>query len=406
VSGEGLLSEDQLRERVARLAAIDRPSASPGELAAGELIAEELRGLGARVRIEPETVHGTYWWPTGLPAVLATVGGVIAGGRRRARRRLFAAALAALGLVAVVDDLSGGSRWLRRRVLPQRETANVIAELGDPDPEHTVLITAHHDAARSGLIFHPDLPRAFFRRFPAVLERTNTSPPVMWGAVAGPALVALGALAGRTAARRLGTAVSAAYAAALVDIGLRAVVPGANDNLSGVAALLSLAHALAGAGGPPAGLRVVLLSAGAEESLQEGMTAFAERHFSSLPTDRTHVFCLDTVGSPRLAVLEGEGMLRMTDYPPAIRDLVGRCAEEAAVELLRGLRFRNSTDGLIALRAGYPCAALVSVDEFKVPTDYHWPTDTPDRVNYARVAEAARLCLALVRRLAPRGMRD
>ncbi len=403
MSSGGLLSEEELRERVARLAALNRPSASAGELAAAELIAGELREVGARVRIEPETVHGTHWWPTGLPLAVATAGGVIARGPPSAPRRLVGAALAALGLVAVVDDLGGGSRWLRRRILPRRETANVVAELGDPDAERTVLITAHHDAAHSGLIFHPDLPRAFLRRFPAVLEHANTSPPVMWGAVGGPALVALGALAGRTAVRRLGTVVSAAYAAAFVDIGLRAVVPGANDNLSGVAALLSLAHALAGAGGPPPGLRVMLVSTGAEESHQEGMTAFAARHFSALPTEGTHVFCLDTVGSPRLAVLEGEGMLTMTDYPPAIRDLVARCAEEAEVDLQRGLRFRNATDGLVPLRAGYPCAAIASVDEFKVPTDYHWPTDTPERVDYARVADAARLCLALVRRLAPAG---
>lgn len=186
-----------------------------------------------------------------------------------------------------------------------------------------------------------------------------------------------------------------------MDIGLRATVPGANGDLTGVAAILSLAHALAGAGGPPEGVRVILPSAGAEESHQEGMSAFAERHFPSLPTESTHVICLDTLGSPRLAVLEGEGMLRMEDYPEAVRDRVERCAEEAGVDLQRGLRFRSATDGLIALRAGYPCATIVSVDEFKLPTDYHWPTDTAERVDYARVADAARLCQRLVERLAP-----
>ena len=400
MSPEGLLSEAELYERVARLAALDRPSASPGELAAAELIAGELRELGARVRIEPERVHGTHWWPTGLPVALGTLAGLLAR-RDGASARLIAAALAGLSVAAVVDDLGGGKRWLRRGVLPQRDTANVVAELGDPDAGQTVLITAHHDAAHSGLIFHPELARAFFRRFPGLLERANTSPPLMWGAVGGPALVALGALSGRRTLRRIGTGVSAGYAAAFVDIGLRATVPGANDNLTGVAAILSLAHALAAAGGPPPGVRVILLSAGAEESHQEGMNAFAERHFPSLPVESTHVFCLDTLGSPRLVVLEGEGMLRMEDYPVSIRDFVGRCAEEAGVDLQRGLRFRNATDGLVALRAGYRCATIVSVDEFKVPTDYHWPTDTADRVDYARVADGARLCLQLVRRLAP-----
>ena len=74
-------------------------------------------------------------------------------------------------------------------------------------------------------------------------------------------------------------------------------------------------------------------------------------------------------------------------------------ADEVGIDLYRGLRFRNATDGVVALRAGYPCASIASVDEFKVPTEYHWPTDTADRVDYARVADAARLCLRLVRRL-------
>ena len=392
-----LLSEHELHDRIARLAALDRPSASPGELAAAELIAGELRELRLRVSIERETVHGTHWWPTGLPVALATAGGLLAG-RGGLAARLAGAALAAFAATAVADDLGGGSRWFRRHLLPKRETANV-AEIGDPEAERTVLITAHHDAAHSGLIFHPELGRALFRRFPRTLGRIETSPPLLWGAVAGPAATAVGSLLGWPGLRLLGTAVSAGYAAAMIDIGLRATVPGANDNLTGVAVLLSLVRALQQAGGPPPGLRVLLLSAGAEESHQEGMRAFAARHFDSLPPERTHVICLDTLGSPRLALIEGEGMLKLKDYPSEVRNLLQHCAEEAGVELYRGLRFRNATDGVVALRAGYPCASLGSVDEYKVPTEYHWPTDTPDRVNYARVADAARLCLQLVERL-------
>ena len=398
---DGLLSESELHDRVARLATLERPSASPGELAAAEIIAGELRGLGARVRVERERVHGTHWWPTGLPVAVATAGGFLAG-RGGVRARLAGGALAAFGAAAVADDLGGGSRWFRRR-LPQRDTTNVIAEIGDADAGQMLLITAHHDAAHSGLIFHPELGRALFRRFPNTLGRMNTSPPLLWGAVGGPVVAALGALTGHRAPLALGTLVCAGYTAAMIDIGLRATVPGANDNLSGVAALLSVAHALAAAGGPPPGLRVVLLSAGAEESHQEGMYAFAARHFASMTPERTHFLCLDTLGSPRLALIEGEGMLHMTDYPEDVRELVQRCADDAGVELFRGLRFRNATDGIVALRAGYPCAALGSVDEFKVPTDYHWPTDTADRVDYARVADAARLCLRLVERFAPNG---
>ena len=55
------------------------------------------------------------------------------------------------------------------------------------------------------------------------------------------------------------------------------------------------------------------------------------------------------------------------------------------------LRLRNATDGLVALRAGYPTVTFGSVDEFKIPTNYHWPTDTADRVDYGTVSDCARL---------------
>ena len=175
-------------------------------------------------------------------------------------------------------------------------------------------------------------------------------------------------------------------------------MPGANDNLSGVAVLSSLARSLA-ADPPPEGLRVILLSTGSEESFLEGMHAFSRRHFGDLPKDRTWFVCVDTVGSPRLTPLEGEGMVWMNEYP---KDFLALLKEEAArlgIELVPNLRFRNATDGVIPLRRGYPAVALGSVDEFKIPTNYHWPTDTADRVDYGTVADCARLCDALVRRL-------
>lgn len=385
-----LLSADELRDRVTRLARIERPSASPGEREAAERIAAELRELGADTRIEEERVHGTFWWPLGIATGIALAAGLT-------RSRWGAGLAAGTAAAAVVDDLRYGPRRLRS-LLPQRAAANVIAEIGPRDAERTILLTAHHDAAHSGLVFHPELFRSLSRRFPKLVQLSDTTPPTMWPAVGGPALVALGALLGRGSARLLGSVLSAGFALAMSDIGLRRVVPGANDNLSGVAVLLSIATALRDE--PAEGVRVLLLSTGSEESNQEGMVAFGRRHFPSLDRERTHVICVDTVGSPHLVLLEGEGMLGIREYPTAFKRLVRDCADRLGVFLWPGLRFRNATDGLIALRAGYPTAMVGSVDRYRVPTHYHWPTDTPENVNYETVADAARVCHAVIRRLA------
>jgi hypothetical protein len=384
------VTEAELRAWVERLARIHRPSASSGEREAAELIAADLEGAGARVRIEEERAHGGYWWPVGLPAALSALAARRGG--------LLGALTGLLGAAAVADDITAGHQRFRRRFLSSSPTENVVAEIGPADAERTVVVHAHHDAAHSGLIFHPGPPRAFLGRFPGVLEQTDTSPPAMWGSVIGPALVGLGSLFGLRRVRRAGQVLSLGYAVAMADIGLRKAVPGANDNLTGVAVLSSLARSLA-ADPPPEGLRVILLSTGSEESFLEGMHAFSRRHFADLPKDSTWFVCVDTVGSPRLAPLEGEGMLWMNEFPKDFLALLKEEAERLGLELVPNLRFSNATDGLVPLRRGYPTVALISVDDFKVPTNYHWPTDTADRVDYGTVADCARLCDALVRRL-------
>jgi Zn-dependent M28 family amino/carboxypeptidase len=247
-------------------------------------------------------------------------------------------------------------------------------------------------------VFAPQLTTVPADAFPEWYERQETSPQVMLLVVAGPALVALGALTGLRALRPLGTFLSLGSVAAFADIGARPVVPGANDNLSGVAVVLELARALQER--PVTGVRVLLVSTGSEESFMEGMRGFARRHFPSLPRERTEIVCLDSVGSPELILIEGEGMLKMRDYTPELRDRIAAVAERAGVHLRRRLRLGLATDGLIGLKAGYPSAALGSVTKYKLPLNYHSPRDTADALVYETVRDAAVLCEALVREAA------
>ena len=70
------------------------------------------------------------------------------------------------------------------------------------------------------------------------------------------------------------------------------------------------------------------------------------------------------------------------------------------MHLRRGLRLGLATDGLIALKAGYPSAALGSVTKYKLPLNYHSPRDTAEALHYDTVRDAAILCEALVREAA------
>jgi hypothetical protein len=392
--------DELLRREVAELSAIHRPSASDGERLAADWVAGRFEALGVNVRVEVERAHGHYW----LPLALLTGAAACAGWASLRGRRKLGFAAGALASAAIWDDLTGGRRHFRRLLLPKRNTYNVVAELGPAAAERTVVLMAHHDAAHSGLIFHPAIPAFAWRRFPALIERNDTSPPLMFPVLAGPAAVAGGSALGSKALTLAGTVLSTGAVPVFADIGARDAVPGANDNATGVVALLALARALVER--PTSSVRVILVSTGSEESIMEGMQAFAERHFQSLPVERTFILCVDTVGSPHLTALRGEGMLKMYDYPARALGLVDDIAKEAGIWLFPNLRLRNATDGLFALKAGYQSACLASVTDYKAPANYHWPSDTAENVDYGTLADSVRLCEALVRRLDQRWLSD
>jgi hypothetical protein len=374
-----------------QLSAIPRGTATDGERTAALWVAERLEETGARVRVEEEPSNGGYWWPLGLTAGAGFLAGVAA---MRGRRAL-AAMAGALASAAAVDDLPPRSRRLRR-LLPKRSAFNVVGETGPPEASITVVVVAHHDTAHSGLIFHPAIPATLDRVAPQVLESTDTSPPLMLPVVGAPAVVALGAVVGSYRLTRVGVGLCASVIAAMADIGGREAVPGANDNGTGVIALLALARALAER--PTERTRVMFVST-SEEATCEGMHHFAGRHFPLLPPERTFFLSLDTVGSPHLCVLRGEGMLGMRDYPAQALALLDGLAEELGIPLFPNLRLRNATDGIYPLAAGYPCASMGSCTDLKQPANYHWPTDVPENVDYGTLADAIRLTEATVRRL-------
>jgi hypothetical protein len=380
-----------LRARLEELERIDRPSASEGERRAAEWLVDQLRQLGAGARIEAADAHGTYWWPLGLGTALGALGGFAA---LRGKRAL-GAALGALGAAGIASDFPPHQRRLRAP-LPKRTAYNVVCEIGDPDAAQTIVISAHHDSAHSGLVFHPGIPKIADRL--GLIEGIETSPALMAPVVGAPLLVALGALTNIKALTKLGTLLGTASTAAMAEIGARKVVPGANDNGTAVVSLLALARRLADH--PAPGIRVILLSAGAEESFSEGMKAFGERHFDELPTDSTLFLVLESTGSPHLLVLRGEGFLKMYDYPAPALELLDTTAEELGIWLYPDLRLHNGTDGMEALAAGYETAVIAGCDDLKQPSNYHWPSDLAENVDFGSVADGIRLAEATIRRLA------
>src|SRR5579875_466040 len=272
-----------LSEVVEELAGFERRAGSEGEHRAAEWIARRLRASDCEAEVEEADFHAGY---AGLMRGLSLAGSA-AGLAALAARGLRppAAAVAALAGAAMADDIANGPR-LARRLIQRR--------------------------APTGLSFDDRVQAWVGERFPRVIERTNTAVPLWWGPLAAHGLIAAGALSGRRRLALLGLCGTALSVAAFHDIARSPVVPGANDNLSGVAVLVGLAERLRAQ--PVEGLRMLFVSCGAEEVIQGGIRSFARAHFPRLARERTWFLNLETVGSPQLILLEGEGPLLMEDY--------------------------------------------------------------------------------------------
>ena len=386
-------SQAELRAIIEHLTSWERPSASEGEKRAAEWVAERFEQLGLPAAVEEETAHGSYWWPLGLFSALSGLAGL-------ANRRFLSTAAGLFSAFGVWDDLGLWRGHWTRALLPKRPTWNVVARAGDPNAERTVVVIAHHDAAHTGLAFDSTLIRTFADRYPERIEKARYWPRTLIPVFAAPLLVAAGSLLGLDRVRRLGTFLSFGGAATFAQIGVSPVVPGANDNLTAVAAILSVAEDLVER--PVEGLRVLLVSCGSEESFEEGSAGFLKTHEHELPRETTDIIVLDTVGSPRLVLLEGEGFLVHRPYDGPLKELIARAAEDAGEPIIREHWLSYGSDALISMRRGYRAALIASFDHHKLPSNYHQPTDTADNVDYATVAAAAKVTEAAIRRLAAR----
>jgi Iap family predicted aminopeptidase len=92
-------------------------------------------------------------------------------------------------------------------------------------------------------------------------------------------------------------------------------------------------------------------------------------------------------------------MLKHTEYDRPLKDTIERAADQAGVPIIREHWLSFGSDALAGIRAGYPSALVASFDEFKLPANYHWPTDVPDNVDFGTISEAATVIDGAVRLL-------
>lgn len=385
------------RELIEELCSFEaRGPGTDAERRAANRLAERLRGMDRRAAVESTYVHPEYSLAIALHVALAVAGSLVA--------LVFGPLGFALVLLAAASlYLDQSTRfYLLRRLLFRRASQNVVSPGRRPDAPARLILSAHYDAAKTGYVFGPRSTR-LARRLPA-RARVLLGPLrlVFWAGIA-PLLVISGLRMAGADARWIDVAQLFPIALLLisfvflVDIALSAVVPGAYDNASGVAAALSVAATLDEE--PPLNLDVWVVLPGAEECNAEGMAHFVQAHRKEIDRERTFFCNVDSVSFGTVHYVASEGAIV---NHPMDRRLLELCEAVAATAQGRGarpIRIPFHTDALPPCARGFRAISIVGVEDGVGPPYYHTPEDTPDKLDEAAISAAVEFTVALVRAL-------
>jgi peptidase M28-like protein len=379
---EPLREIDELVEFDGRWAGTD------AERRAARHLAERLRALGRDAEIEPTRVRPGYPLAHLFHALLGIAGSVVS-----VYSPLVGVVLVLVAAVSTFGDLSG-SFFLARLLTPVRASQNVVSREEGHGRLGLLVLTAHYDAARTGAIFN----RRWLERS-AALSKAIRRPVGPFGVffwslvlIAACTLVRLVGIDNLPLAvvQFIPTVILILSVPLLADIALSGVVPGANDNASGVATVLRLAERY---GGSLEHFRLMVVLTGAEEPFMLGMRSWLKRHREELDPTTTVFLNVDSVGQGTPRWHSASGFIFPLAFHPT---LTGLCAELAEEHHARGVKRRTPTDAYAARAAGFPAISIGCLNAMDyVPTKHNWD-DTPENLDPDSLDRAYFFCADLI----------
>jgi hypothetical protein len=363
------------------------PGTDAERRAAGHLV-ERLRALGREAELEPTRVRPGYPLTHLLHALLGIAGSVVS-----VRSPLIGVLLVLFAAVSTFGDLTG-SFFLIRRLTPGRASQNVVSREDGGKPG-LLVVSAHYDAARTGAVFS----RRSLERTATLgkLIRRPIGPfaPSFWSLVAILVCCLLRLISvdplPLIVVQFAATVVLIVSVPLLADIALSGVVPGANDNASGVATALRLAERFGG--GSLQHFDLMVLLPGAEEGFLLGMRAWLRRHKKELDRGSTVFLNIDTVGHGTVRWQTKSGFIFPLSFHPT---LLGLCDELAEEHNARGVPMRVIADAYAARSAGFPAISISCLNAMDYVPTYHQYSDTPENVDIDALDRAYHFCSDLI----------
>lgn len=391
----------QLITQIERECPKRRPT-SEDERRAQQIMEQEFARLGVASRWQPFRFNDSLYAHLALHFGLGTLGTLVGG------------VLPPLGLA--LHGLSSYSYWregarrlpLLRRLLPYGNSQNLLATVpAQGEPELRLVFLAHADASYTGLFFQPEVIRLVAeapRVAPGLLHRPVALAASAQAVLAGIDLLrcALGPLALplRPLEYLLTIPSLLVFLVNLQAVLQDEIVPGANDDLSGVAALPVLARRLLPK--KPPGVELVFVVTGCEEPGFGGADALAAEMEGVWDKRRTVVLALDCIGlgEPHYVTVEGD-LARLPVPGWLVHEVEGLAASDARFAGLRPYKVPvGGTDAAPFLARGWSALGLICLDLVRgCPGNYHLPADRSENLDLARLLQSIDLAEALAARL-------
>lgn len=368
-----------------------RGSTTAEEKEAAVYVHQQLAGFGLRPVMETFRSARSAWLPAALfwSIVLASGFLFLGGGRIGA---IIALILTATGLGSILLELTFQPNLLRW-ILPKGESQNVWARIdAEAEVRDQVVLVAHLDTHRIPLAFSSDRWIRMFEKLVPIgmafavlliaIFALGIMLPAPWlrYVATGPMLVALGMLI------------------LMLQADFTPYTAGANDDASGVGAVLSLADQLSKK--PLSHTSVWVLLTGCEEVGCYGAEDFIRRHKSVL--NHAAWISLDTIGSTGgvPVFLSQETFLSTAksdrELLESVRDIASRRPELCAHEI----RMKGAyTEGAIGAKHGLRVLTFESHQANGTLSNWHRPSDRVANVSPECILATESLVRELLREL-------
>jgi hypothetical protein len=377
-----------------------RGSTTPNEAKAAKYLSDELSEMGLSVELETFRGCGSMGGRL-LIHLVATLSGLLT----LSFAPLFTLFIGSLSIVSLVLECSS-KHSLMSGPLVREPSQNVVARIAaTADVRKRLIVLGHYDTQRTGWIWNEGLVSKLaplLNKAPGVVKSPLFLPLAAMTLTPFLGLCWLLGIGG-------GFALAVAYGClaittlAIVLVGqwsFGPYVPGANDNATGAAAVLSLGESWIA--DPVSDVELVLLITGCEETGLLGAAAFAERHADEHSAVPTTFLNMDSLGYGRPRFISKEYSLAGAPYVYPT-ELISVCEEVAKSRELIDAGPHTlpvATDGIGFLARGVPGVSILSFEPGGHMPNYHLLTDTSDRMSFDVAWDCVEYSGEILRKLA------